>query len=78
MAKFLLLIAVFIVVYLIYRSSGRRNAEPAPKGTSALPEDMVRCKLCGVHLPKSESVASRGEFFCSQEHLRVAGKDEER
>ena len=76
MAKFLLLIAVFIVVYLIYRNSARGSSKPVKGAASAAPEDMVRCKLCGVHLPKSESVTSHGEFFCSQEHLRVAGKDE--
>lgn len=31
-------------------------------------EEMVRCIHCGVHLPRSESVTSQGEFFCSNEH----------
>ncbi|HZP92752.1 MAG TPA: PP0621 family protein [Burkholderiales bacterium] len=75
MAKFLLLIAVFIIVYLVIRSarggaqSGRAQAPPAGQ-----PEDMVRCKVCGVHLPRSEGILSRGEFYCSQEHLRLASK----
>ena len=74
MAKFLLLIAVFIVVYLIIRSGKRRpDADAGPKPTGQT-EDMVRCKICGVHLPRSESVTSQGEFFCSQEHQRLADK----
>ena len=32
---------------------------------------MVRCQICGVHLPKSEAVTSRGEFYCSKEHLQL-------
>jgi uncharacterized protein len=72
MAKFLLLIAVFIIVYLFIRAT--RGAPALRKeSTSRRPtEDMVRCKICGVHLPRSESVTSRGEFFCSKEHLKLA------
>ncbi|HWQ37343.1 MAG TPA: PP0621 family protein [Burkholderiales bacterium] len=75
MAKFLLLIALFIVLYLIFRSI-RRAARAAPSETPGAKraEDMVRCKICGVHLPRSESITSRGEFFCSQEHLRLADR----
>jgi uncharacterized protein len=32
---------------------------------------MVRCTVCGVHLPRSESFTSRGKFFCSDEHRRL-------
>lgn len=31
-------------------------------------EEMVRCVHCGVHLPRSESVTSQGDFFCCNEH----------
>ncbi|MCW5619392.1 MAG: hypothetical protein KIS65_09310 [Nitrosomonas sp.] len=37
-------------------------------------EEMVRCVHCGVHLPRSESVTSQGEFFCCNEH-RLEHKD---
>jgi uncharacterized protein len=75
MAKFLLLLALGIVVYLIVsrmRNDGQRphagKAPPAP----VAPEDMVRCAVCKVHLPRSESFVSRGQFFCSDEHLKLA------
>jgi uncharacterized protein len=75
MAKFLLLLALGIVVYLIVsrmRSQGeRKQARDAPP-TSTLPEDMVRCAVCKVHLPRSESFVSRGQHFCSDEHLKLA------
>jgi uncharacterized protein len=35
---------------------------------------MVRCAVCGVHLPRSESFTSRGQFYCTDEHRR-AGPD---
>jgi uncharacterized protein len=71
LAKFLLLIAVFIVAYAVIRNSSRRRdagREAPPAGA----EDMVRCKVCGVHLPRSESLTSGGENFCSEEHQRIA------
>ncbi len=79
LAKFLLLIAVFIVAYLAIKSGSRKRdwpqqaARPGAEGPGA-EEDMVRCKVCGVHLPRSESLQSRDEYFCSEEHLRIAKK----
>lgn len=76
MAKFLLVIAVFIVVYLFLRSyRGRDQAAPPPAAAAKHGEDMVRCRICGVHLPKSEAVTSRGEIYCSKEHLRLADQE---
>ena len=54
-------------VLSIYRKSLTRKEPP----TAAAPEDMVRCAHCGVHLPRSESHSGSGEFFCSEEHLRL-------
>lgn len=76
MAKFLLLIALAIVVYLLVKGF-RRDAvikdspRPAPPRDPSKAEDMVRCTVCGVHLPRSESITSRGKFFCTDEHRRL-------
>ena len=74
MAKFLLVIAVFIVVYLFLRSFRRRVEAAPPPAAAKHGEDMVRCRICGVHLPKSEAVTSRGEIYCSKEHLQLADR----
>jgi uncharacterized protein len=76
LAKFLLLIAVAIVAYLLFRgfrrdASIRDSARPAPPRDRSVPEDMVRCAVCGIHLPRSESFTSRGKFFCTDEHRRL-------
>lgn len=93
MAKLLLVVAVFTVVYLILRSYKRKNDKPpAPPaggsqghggqgdggsdhGKSKHGEDMVRCRVCGIHLPKSEAITSRDEIFCSREHLQLADRE---
>jgi uncharacterized protein len=77
-AKLLTILVLGILVYLIVsrmRRGGDREVPPprAPSDRSAsgLPEDMVRCAVCGVHLPRSESFTSRGQFYCSEEHRRL-------
>jgi uncharacterized protein len=71
-AKIILLVLGLLLVYWILRSYRRRMGSPearAPKGGGE--EDMVQCARCGVHLPRSESMTTRGLFFCSAEHQRL-------
>jgi len=82
MPKFLLVIAVFVVFYLFLRNQARKSSRAAPPHAASKPgspskhgEDMVRCSVCGVHLPTSEAVTSRSEFFCSKEHLQLADRE---
>lgn len=65
MSRLLLIIAIVVVVYLLFRSF-RKQALQQDKTIAA--EDMVRCAHCGLHLPKGESVQADGQFFCSAEH----------
>jgi uncharacterized protein len=80
-AKFLLVIAVFIVFYLLLRNHAKKQdaavppGSPSKNGASRLGEDMVRCSVCGVHLPTSEAVTSRGDFYCGKEHLQLADRE---
>ncbi len=68
MAKILLLIAVFAVIYLVLRTSSRRS-QPPP--AAHLPEEMARCSHCGVHFPRAESVGDGEHDYCSDEHRRL-------
>ena len=72
MGKLLLILALLVLVYVIVkayqRAANRPPEPPSPRRPPA--EDMVRCARCGVHLPRSESLLSGGEFFCSDEHRR--------
>ena len=68
--KFLLLLAVLVAVYWIFKAHRRkiqRGSRQAPRGV----EDMVRCAQCGLHLPRSESLMSGQVFYCSAEHRRL-------
>ena len=74
---FFLIIAV-LVYWIIKTRSPEETQTPdenqAENETPKSLEEMVRCAHCGVHLPRSESVTSQGEFFCCNDH-RLEHKD---
>ena len=70
--KLLVLIVLGFVVYLILKSYARsQTAKPASNATRG-PEDMVKCAHCGVNLPRSEAILTKGEFYCSREHQQLS------
>lgn len=72
MGKYLLLIVGVAVLYWVIRANvrRRRDRDAASKQNKTIADDMVRCADCGVHLPRGESLAVRGQFYCSEEHQR--------
>jgi len=72
MFKYLILLLVIYVAYVFVKASKRRADRPDIRRGSRVGEDMVSCKFCGVHLPRSESILSRGSnYYCSREHLEI-------
>ena len=67
----IILLGIGIWLVYVFFLKHSRNAPPPPRPAPPPEEDMVRCAQCSVHLPKSESILSGGEFFCSQEHRRL-------
>jgi uncharacterized protein len=66
MGKILLFALLALVVYLVLRS---RTGEARRRDPGAAPaEDMVACARCGINVPRSEAIESRGLLFCSDEH----------
>lgn len=64
-----LILLVLLGVYLYRRMTRKRDAADAREAPAA--EDMVRCKTCGVNLPRSEAILSAGRFYCCDEHRRA-------
>lgn len=67
----LFLLACWVIYYFIRRLLGNqrtnRSNDPSPPAV-----DMVRCDLCGTHLPAPEAVSRNGKHYCSREHLKAA------
>jgi uncharacterized protein len=74
MMKYLLLIVVVGLVFFLLGVKRSRptvrppKAEASPKPAEALPQDMVSCAYCGLHLPQTEALPGRGGQFCSAAH----------
>lgn len=71
MTKLLLIVAFTIGIVLWFKFlAGKRDELPREEKS---PEDMVRCVVCKVNLPRSEALLSQGKFYCCDEHRRRAG-----
>ena len=68
MTKLLLIAAFTIVIVLWFKhQAGKRDELPRAEKPA---EDMVRCAVCNVNMPRSEAVMSQGKFYCCDEHRR--------
>ena len=68
-AFFLLLAAV---VYVVWRSVQRRGRDRGATGQEQqrVPQAMVSCATCGLHLPCQEALPLGDRYFCCEEHRR--------
>lgn len=66
------ILVTVLVVYLVRRMAANRVNPPKtpPAGKNKGAEDMVRCQVCGVNLPRSEALMSQGRFYCCDEHRK--------
>ena len=71
--KYLVLLVVLVVAIGIWRSN-RAAPKPPQPGKSrppALPQDMVACAHCGVHVPRADAQIQGNLAYCSLEHQRL-------
>ena len=70
--KYLVLLIVLAVVVGVWRS--RRPPASAPEKAAprapALPQDVVACSHCGVHVPRAEALMLGQHAYCCAEHRR--------
>jgi uncharacterized protein len=73
--KYLLLLAIVYVAYAVWRNNRLQDAAARrPPVRPQLPQEMVACAQCGLHLPKSEALpGTRGDWYCCKEHRQRAG-----
>lgn len=71
--KYLVLLVVLVVAFGIWRSNraAPRESRPGTARPPALPQDMVACAHCGVHVPRADAVLQGGQTYCSVEHQRL-------
>lgn len=69
MTKILFVIVVTIALVLWFKHMGRPKRDLDAKKKPEV-EDMVRCQVCGVNMPRSEAILSQGRIYCCEEHRR--------
>lgn len=81
MAKLLFWVLIGFAAYMAWRwwqvkqiaasrDEGKAAGDAARAGG---PEAMVPCDVCGLNVPRSEALADKGRFYCSDEHRRRGG-----
>ena len=74
----LLVLLVIVIAVGIWRSRRRSERQDAqrptrrPHNPAQLPQDMVACAHCGLHLPRAEALEHAHRHYCCAEH-RSAG-----
>lgn len=77
MKALIILLAVLVGVW-VWRNRRRRDlaarARPGqgPPTDPAIPQAMVRCAVCGVHLPRADAHAGQHGDYCSAAHRQQA------
>lgn len=75
MMKYLLVIAVVLVAFWVWRNDRRQEqAERQPRRARATPEapvPMVACRHCGTHLPETEAIQGGRGWYCCAAHHRL-------
>ena len=75
--KYLLVLVVVWVAFMIWRANRQgesRAAPPPPSAPPAVPppQAMLRCAHCGVHLPAADALSSpSGKMYCSAAHRQA-------
>lgn len=66
MVKILLLAIIVWLLFLIIKRYNRSlRSGSAKTNESAV---MVQCQHCGLHIPKEDSIAEEGQYYCCEEH----------
>ena len=68
----ILAVAIGLIIHFVKRylsSRRRRNESP-----TTLTSDLVKCNYCGLHIPKTGVIRDGNQYFCSDQHRKLAGK----
>lgn len=74
MIKFILILLLVLVVIGLWRANrpGTQKQTPRQPKDAPLALEMVRCRLCSLHLPAVEAVQGQKGVYCCSDHLHRA------
>lgn len=70
--KYLVLLVVVAIAIGIWRSrrAAEENASVRSAQPLALPQNMLACAHCGIHLPQAEALMVGEHAYCCADHQR--------
>lgn len=71
--KYLVLLVVLAVAFGIWRSRRESDAKSTKPSSSplALPQNILACAHCGVHIPQAEALMLGDQAYCCPEHRQL-------
>jgi uncharacterized protein len=78
MGRFLVLVAIVVLAFWLFRRALARARQGVPPPASAGQGDLVKCAHCGTHLPLAEARTVGERRYCSDEHARLGPRIEPR
>lgn len=76
MGRILLFIIIAFIIWMLvrglFKSRGKSGATEMPRETKS--DDMVACRVCGVHIPKAEALLDNGTYRCRDEDVCIHRK----
>lgn len=71
MSKLFLILVFGILLYVVLTRGKRRSGREAAPRAASVPESMVECAHCHLHLPQGECIEAGGRHYCCEEHRRL-------
>jgi uncharacterized protein len=69
--KYLVLLVVLVVAVGIWRSRRASDTAASNPPPLALPQDMLACAHCGVHIPQAEALMVGKQAYCCADHRHL-------
>ena len=70
------LLVIWLSWFMIRNYLAKQTQKPK-RTKPALPQKMVKCDQCSVHLPQSEALQHDARWFCSRAHLQAHLEDKQ-
>ena len=74
MGRILLFIIIAFIIWMMVRGLFKSRRKSGSTETPAKSDDMVACRVCGVHIPKDEAMLENGTYRCRDEETCIHRK----
>ena len=70
MGRILFFVLLAVALYLLWRTLRKRDGVGSVPPPERVPQAMVSCATCGLHVPRHEALLLGERYYCCEEHRR--------